>query len=565
MSHRISTIVSTTLALLCGAALPAHAYVIKVPWRGDSLPQGSYMNTTGHDGYNCTTDTNCDLDINAVRWDTTAQQYSRSKTTVAAATNTTDEVEWDMPLYSPVDGEIVACWRNIPDDGEDGEEPAACPATNSGNGCIAGGNHVTIRTDDGHMISFAHLRQGSVPASLCPIAETVLFNTDKKLCELPGMEPLLREGARLDRRGFAPIAVRKGDKIGHIGRSGANSGAHLHLGVSEYAIDGDGNYCGVGVPIEFSEGWKQERDPGVAPTAAGWSRLEGSELAIGGNDWMLFPDPVGPRMDDLPVEGGSEPALALTSGGGVAAYRDDAGNFAALGFVVDAAGALVPGNGASKGAVSEVALARINAGSRHVVAAVANGADRLQLIPYFVQADADLVEGVGRTEATVGVGQIAATPSPMHDGVLVALQNSAGALSLINYGVTTTASEQLTVERRGSAATGTAVADLDVATVLLGRGLGEDAGAFTGVVTIERRSADSTIWLRSWSVNAAGTTVALVDSEQLRDLHGEAALTGTDVDVTVTGSFAGRELIVASAATGAGPDATRGGRPPSRR
>jgi hypothetical protein len=132
MMHKKISILGSTFALVCGASLTSHAYVINTPWRGDSLPQGSYMRTSGHLGYDCANGGTCALDINGIRWDSAAQDYSDSRTTVASSTNTTDDIDWGMPLYSPVDGDIVACWRSIPDDGENGEEPAAADRYHAG-------------------------------------------------------------------------------------------------------------------------------------------------------------------------------------------------------------------------------------------------------------------------------------------------------------------------------------------------------------------------------------------------------------------------------------------------
>jgi hypothetical protein len=118
--------------------------------------------------------------------------------------------------------------------------------------------------------------------------------------------------------------------------------------------------------------------------------------------------------------------------------------------------------------------------------------------------------------------------------------------------VTTSGAEQLSVDRRGSASSSATIADVDIATIVLGRGLNENSGAFKGAVTVERRSADDTIWVRSWQIDAGGTTVTLVDTEQVKDIVSGVGLTGTDVDVTVTGLLGNREIIMVSAATSAG-------------
>ncbi|PCC72015.1 hypothetical protein SAMN02745121_08255 [Nannocystis exedens] len=550
-----SRLLFPTLLLTIGALAPftGQAYELKVPWRGDSLPADSYMRTTGHADYDCTGTGVCDLDISAMRWDFATGSYSWHRIDATAPYGRSDAVGWELPLYSPVDGDIIACFRRLPDDNEDGSEPSACPGTlGAQNRCVAGGNHVIIRTADGHLISLNHLRQDSIPAALCPIADTMLFDDDPKFCSLSGWNPALREGARLDNRSIAPIPVRKGEFVGRVGLSGNTNGVHLHMGVAEFTTDPSGNYCARKSPSEFREGWSQVRTPGVAPAPGDWDRLQGSELPIDGTtDFLLWPDPVGERVDRLQVEPGTVPALALTELGGVAAYRNSAGNLAVNAMLFTSTDILL-GVGEEEGAVGEVAVSRINNTAGHALVAVRNGSDRLQLIPYYVNALADAVRGVGRTESTPGVGQIEATASPTHDGAVVAFQNSSGALSVINYGVTLTGTEELTVDRRASASHSAAIADVDVATVVMGRGVGESSGAWKGVVTVEQRSADDTVWLRTWQINTAGTSVALVDSQQVKDLASNAAFTAADVDVTVTGNLGSREFAVVSVATPSG-------------
>ncbi|MCY1009936.1 hypothetical protein OV079_31120 [Nannocystis pusilla] len=245
------------------------------------------------------------------------------------------------------------------------------------------------------------------------------------------------------------------------------------------------------------------------------------------------------------------PALALTELGGVAAYRNSAGNLAVNAMQFTSTDVLL-GVGEEEGAVGEVAVSRISGTTGHALVAVRNGADKLQLIPYYVNSLADAIRGVGRTESTAGVGQIEATYSPTHDGAVVAFQNSTGALSVINYGVTLTATEELTVDRRSSASHSAAVGDVDVATVVMGRGVSESSGAWKGVVTVEQRSSGDTVWLRTWQIDTAGTSVTLVDTQQVKDLATNTAFTAADVDVTVTGNLGSREFAVVSVATPSG-------------
>jgi hypothetical protein len=561
-SHGIAPALIAALTVL--APLTARAYELKVPWRGDSLPQLSYMKTRGHINYNCLANGHglCALDISGVRWDNATNAYSSYKEGATAPLGEYDKVDWGMPLYSPVEGEIIACFRNLPDDNDDGSEPIACPnlAGDGTDKCSDGGNHLVIRTFDNHTVTLAHLQQHSIPSDLCPITDSLLFDDQPKYCNLPDWHGVLVEGARLDHRGFAPIPVRKGDFVGRIGLSGRVTGTHLHMSAVEITMDPDGNTCGLSRPIEFVEAWSQDQTPGVAPTATNWDRLSGAVLPFNGTTYLLWPDPLGPKVDELGMEYGTAPALALSTTGGVAAYRNQAGNLAVNAMLFDASGNITLGTPEEEGAIGDVALSTLSDSSRHVIAAVQTGGTaKLKLIPYFVTTTAGLVRGVSRTESTTGIGQVEATEPPSHDGIVVAIQNGTNAMSVISYGATFTGTEEITVNRLASAASATAISDLGVATVTVGRGPNEWFDSWQGVVTVERRSSDNTLWVRSWQIDSTGSTVTLVDSEQARDINTDAAFTVSDVDVSVarTGSEGGvsllsREVAVVSAATSSG-------------
>ncbi len=198
-------------------------------------------------------------------------------------------------------------------------------------------------------------------------------------------------------------------------------------------------------------------------------------------------------------------------------------------------------------------MSRINGTTGHALVAVRNGADKLQLIPYYVNALADAVRGVGRcTESTAGVGQIEATYSPTHDGAVVAFQNSTGALSVINYGVTLTAPRSSPSTAAPAPRTAPAIDDVDVATVVMGRGVSEVLGRVEG--RGHRRTAQRGRHgvARTWQIDTAGTSVTLVDTQQVKDLATNTAFTAADVDVTVTGSLGSRELALVSVATPSG-------------
>ena len=84
-----------------------------------------------------------------------------------------------------------------------------------------------------------------------------------------------------------------------MGLSGATAIPHLHLGVYEWAKDGNNDWCQKGIPLQFVESWSQQYT-NVAPTLTDWIRRNGTELDYNGqlNKYLLNGDPIGPRVDE---------------------------------------------------------------------------------------------------------------------------------------------------------------------------------------------------------------------------------------------------------------------------
>lgn len=541
--RRIAISPTVTLALIVSVPCTGLGYEIGGPTRSDALPPDTYIVTSGHSGYNCDPDTpletgRCQLDLHALRWDHASQNWTRSKTRPnigSFSSNFSDDVMWDMPVYAPVDGQVVACWRNLPDDDVDGDS-SNCPGGASV--CISGGNHVNILTDDGHLVFFGHLKQGSIPSALCPITDTYLYNSDGKTCGLPGWSGL-RNGSRLDLRNIAPRTVRKGDYLGTIGTSGAGQGVHLHMHVKSYSQDSNGNHCEVTdgfLPLEFSESSYQVRTPGLEPDTQ-WTRLTQDRLPINGSSFLLWPDPVGPRTGEALLSTGTRPSVALTAEGGLVAYRNSSGSLSATAFRTPGT-SLSVGASDHAGAVSEVAASSIGSG-RHVAVGARNGSGRFQLIPYYISSTGQLSRGSGYTAGTAD--KIALTPSPQHTGVVAAMRNGAGGISVIDFS-TPVQGGSISVSRNGSAASSISVKRVAAATIRRGRGLNQGYGAFSGVITAERRHDDRLV-LRSWSVSSQGS-VQLLDGGAAS--LGGAPLLVRDVDISVVGAGS-REYAVTSA------------------
>lgn len=553
---RRTTFVALTLALALGAPLTAHAYRIKMPFRGDGLPSGSFAQTRGHGGVcntaiapvDQTTD-DCALDINGARWDSSLGAWTNSRTQgQSSATSDADNVLFGTPVIAPVDGVVLGCARQIPDDTPEAE---ACSGP-QGQDCTLSGNHLNILTSDGKLLLLAHMKYGSIPASLCPIPGEV-YAESKVLCQ-DGWKRL-PDGSRIDvyynNQGQSPVypTVKKGMVLGAVGDSGNSGGPHMHMAVQPFQYM-DGHPCSKGYePIEFDESWYMTRPNG--PAGEVWIKHWGQTIPVDGSTpYLMYPDPVGARVDTQPLEDGDLPSVVLTSAtgsGGVVAYRNADDHFVAVGFTTDSDRDFVLGAPEEKGDVSDIALARISrstgSAGRHVVAAVRNGSGNLQLIPYYVEADGDLIEGDNETLGKVAF--VEATHTPLDSlGFVVAFKNGLGNLSVYHYDALLWGTD-LSVSQTGTdtVAPASQVVDIDVDTVLAGRANDEASGAFKGVVTAERR-ADNTLWVRSWGINASGV-VDDIDVEQARD-QGNNPLIAADVDVAVVGSST-REFVVVSA------------------
>lgn len=541
-------ITSLSILGLCAAPLTAHAYVIKAPWRGDSLPAGQYLSTSFAHGsaYPCKDDPtkSCAMDFRGWRFNGTAWTDSE---TSSAPTSLDQYIGWDMPIYSPVDGEIVACWRNMPDDVLGGDEPPACgdqfgygPPPE---GCMGGGNHVLIKTDDGHMVFLAHMKQWSVPAALCdhpdnaPLPGQTVPGVDSH-CAMSGYDGW-RESTLLT----TPIPVRKGELVGRVGNSGNSDVPHLHIDVREYEVDVNGDYCVAEVPWEFTETWRQEKIATAGASADAWERLEGELPAYDGDSYLVYADPQAPRIDDLDLEDGSLPALAMTPAGGVVAFRNATGNLEAVGFKFDVNSDFDIGLGDEDVAASDIDIARINNTDAHVVAVARTSTDKLRLVPYFMQSDADLVVGNATTTTTTAT-LVGVTRAPTHSGVVVALKNSTNDLTVRDY-ATSIAGETISLTAGGSDSTSDDITHLDIDTIVMGRGASQTTGAWKGVVTGERRTGGA-LYLRTFSVSSTGATVTEVDSANVVDLATNSSFNANDVDVAVTGNLGGREYVVVS-------------------
>ncbi|MES2442735.1 MAG: M23 family metallopeptidase [Pseudomonadota bacterium] len=240
------------LLLALGTAIAAApALADRMPLSGGDLAPGERYSTFVHaagiqaEGH----------DIGLVRWisDSNWSKLKAGKTDTKILSNW---LVYRRPVYAMAAGTVVGCWRNAPEN-----TPGSLHASYVANKFAGGGNHLWILQDNGVYALYAHMRPGSIPASICP-NNAVLFAGTKMYAGNPDIDPSVKV------TGGAHIG--EGQKIGEIGNSGASAGGpHLHVHME---------MGGNPVAMKFAHGMSTPFPNGVASINGPWTLLKGKAL-----------------------------------------------------------------------------------------------------------------------------------------------------------------------------------------------------------------------------------------------------------------------------------------------
>ncbi|WDI30711.1 FG-GAP-like repeat-containing protein [Hyphococcus flavus] len=233
------------------------------------------------------------LDLNIIQWKD--GKWSDCKNGAAGSCGTPqNDLMYNVPLYAPADGEIAGCWRNFPDNPNppDRRNDVVGVDSNVPKKIYRGGNAVNIITENGVIISLAHMAPGTIPPELCPLnAGSTVFPAS-----------VSKDGTDWYTTGYIPPGarpkVKKGDFVGRAGNSGFSSGVHLHIGLNPVlGMQGGRENFGPNMPIPFERVYTQSYNPNAGPVTNLWSAADTTINAS--TDGVTLFRPSGKFADDI--------------------------------------------------------------------------------------------------------------------------------------------------------------------------------------------------------------------------------------------------------------------------
>lgn len=451
-----------------------------------------------------------------------------------------------VPLYAPVDGEVLSCWRRYPNNPANRTSiPKRCckeQITDEGK-CVIGscgspecaeafapaepvcqvrksGNFIAILTKDDELVAFSHLAPGTIPKRLCPFRRKFMDNVLDKWCgggdcsHLPE-EAVIPEGER-------PL-VRRGDFVGRVGITGGATIPHVHIHWDEVTINDAGIVLTQGghEPYLIDNAWMR---PSAAPE---WQKLEGWELKKTDENPqpLILASPF--RRTDKKT---ADPIADVSLAGSVTSAIGATGKLEVTAWEVAADGSIQQQQSAQGVAVDLVASTLVGS-DRDVVTASRNAGGDLRVDSWTVSNGGNVTHQ--DQEVAGPVGDVAITQAPTGLGAVVAVEAGNGNLKLISY--QTDAGGNL--ERKGSVEGG-AVRAVSVARIRKGRRAGEDPSTvFEGVATAVKTEGGK-LRVRTWAWDPSTETLSLAQSVTGEEILGQVAIaavpTADDRQVLVT-------------------------------
>ncbi len=490
-----SLLVGASLLIVSGVSMAEN---ITFPSRSQDLANDSYW-TVAEFSEKC-----CTLDLNVRRWDGSSWNVS-----TGSATNA-QNFDWGVPLYAPANGVIASCWRNFPDDPSPGVNPA-------NNNIFAGGNHVTIITDEGNAISMAHLQSGSIPANLCPVnAGNTQYppTLDKQRAWRVAayIEPANRP------------QVKEGQFIGRVGNSGRSSGPHLHMSMQPVTGTDVNNREALGeaIPMRFRHNWGHRYERSEQHTSSGWYRLRGGQFS-GNPDCDVY-QPNAPscgfktvhaspylrRADASAGDVKKVDTLFISSNRAVTATIGASNNHLKL-ISWDLVGinSIARNGEIEAGAIKDVKI--VEPAGNYVLAATRLMDDRLKMIAFRVLGNGTFVRVADYTAGKISAFEMAVTGGSNKKAV-TAIRTQSGKLKLIAWDISVAANGTASITRLGQASAG------NISSLSISR-----AKNFNGVFTAVRDD-DNKLKVIPWEMSASGLSFT-------RGTAGEAGTIKTGIAV----------------------------------